>query len=295
MQTRAPVVLFLLATAASCASPPRRNQTPSTTATTMSDRGMFSEAEAYERFMGRWSRLLAPSLITFSGIEDGGAVLDVGSGTGALAMAIRDATKTTRIIGLDPSRAYTEQAAAKNADPRVSFTVGDAQALGFSDGAFDVTTSMLVMNFIPDRRRARDEMIRVTKPGGVVSAAVWDYAEGMEMLRVFWDEAIALDPASEPRDEKNMPLCKRGELAAFFREGALRGVEESELVITIRFASFDDYWQPFLLGQGPAGAYVARLSEAKRNALAARLRARLGDRAFELRARAWAAKGRRAS
>lgn len=256
---------------------------------------MFFEADAYERFMGRWSSLLAPSLISLSGLHDGEAVLDVGTGTGALALAVRDATKATRIMGIDPSSAYLERARAKNTDSRVRFEVGDAQALQFPDAEFDKTLSLLVMNFIPQRERALSEMIRVTKPGGIVAAAVWDYGEGMEMLRVFWDEAIALDPTSAPRDEANMPLCKRGELAELWRRGGLSDVQEAPLTVTLHFAKFEDYWAPFQLGQGPAGAYVAQLTKDRRSELERRLRQRLlgaePDRKIEMRGRAWAVKG----
>ncbi len=256
---------------------------------------MFSRADGYERFMGRWSRKLAPALVAYSEVNDGGAVLDVGSGTGALAFALRDATTTTRVLGIDLSPEYVRYASSKNADARVSFEVGDAQALRQEDGSFDRTLSLLVLNFVPDPRRAVAEMIRVTKPGGIVSSAVWDYAEGMEMLRIFWDEASALDPAVAERDEKDMPLCKSGELAALFRDARLEAVSETALVIELYFRSFDDYWEPFGLGQGPAGAYVAALSPDRRQALRERLRMRLvgsdADRELKMRARAWAAKG----
>jgi SAM-dependent methyltransferase len=179
--------------------------------------------------------------------------------------------------------------------PRVSFQVGDAQALELPDASFDRTMSLLVLNFVPDRARAMREMIRVTKPGGIVSAAVWDYGEGMQMLRVFWDEATALDPAIAPRDEKNMPLCKRGELKLLFQEAKLEAVAEAALVAKTEFASFDDFWEPFRLGQGPAGAYVAALSSAQQGRLRERLRKRLlgdgPDRKLAMQARAWAAKG----
>jgi SAM-dependent methyltransferase len=259
------------------------------------ERRMFSEADAYERFMGRWSRQLAPALVQYSEVSDGTAVLDVGSGTGVLAFAVRDATTTTRVLGIDLSPEYVAHASAKNADARVRFEIGDAQALRLPDASFDRTISLLVLNFVPDRRRALGEMIRVTKPGGIVSAAVWDYGEAMEMLRVFWDEATALDPATLPRDEKHMPLCRRGELAALFRDAKLEMVLETALVTRLKFTSFDDYWEPFRLGQGPAGAYVAKLSRARQLALRERLRGRfLGngpDKPIEMQARAWAAKG----
>jgi SAM-dependent methyltransferase len=176
----------------------------------------------------------------------------------------------------------------------MTFEVGDAQQMRFDDDLFDRTLSLLVVNFIPDPGKALDEMVRVTKPGGVVAAAVWDYGEGMAMLRIFWDEAVALEPTVEPRDERHMPLCRAGELAALWREHGLTDVEEVPLVIETTFTSFDDYWRPFLDGQGPAGAYVASLPADRQDALAARLRERLSPGAsgeIRLQARAWAVKG----
>jgi SAM-dependent methyltransferase len=269
---------------------------PSEAATIMTqERDMFAESDAYERFMGRWSRRLAPLLVTFASVRDGHSVLDVGSGTGALAFAILDAAPSARVTGVDPSRAYVRYAQARTPGDRVRFQVGDAQALEMPGGTFDRTVSLLVMNFIPDPNRALREMTRVTRAGGVVAAAVWDYGEGMEMLRIFWDEAGALDAGAAARDERTMPLCRRGELAGLWRDNGLQQVEEEPIAIDLAFASFDDYWSPFLGGQGPAGAYVATLPASTRAALAARLRTRLlgdrGDAPFTLRARAWAVRG----
>ena len=255
---------------------------------------LFSESEAYERFMGRWSRLLAPLFLEFSDLEDGDAVLDVGSGTGALASAVLSAVEPSQVIGVDPSAAYVNYARSRTSDDRVIFEEGDGQELRFPDDSFDAAISLLVINFIPDPGKALNEMIRVTRPRGVVAAAVWDYDEGMEMLRLFWDEAVALNPSSEARDERNMPFSREGELADLWREHGLVDVQGAPLVISMSFPSFDDFWSPFLEGQGPAGAYVASLSEEERLELEGRLRERLqaqGVGAITLTGRAWAVRG----
>jgi SAM-dependent methyltransferase len=255
----------------------------------------FSAADAYERFMGRWSRELAPQFIKFAEVRDGDSVLDVGSGTGALSDSVAAAAPSSRIIGIDPSTSYVAFAQTHHAEARVRFEVGDAQQLRFADGEFDRTLSLLVINFIPDRAKAMREMIRTTKPGGIVAAAVWDYGTGMEMLRLFWDEARKLDPSADTRDERHMPLCRSGELAAFWREHALENVTEKALLIEMQFLSFEDYWTPFLLKQGPAGVYVSNLAPAERERLRLRLRQRLlengPDRPFTLKAQAWAVRG----
>jgi SAM-dependent methyltransferase len=252
----------------------------------------FAESDAYERFMGRWSRRLAPLFVKFVSIEPGEAVLDVGSGTGSLAAAVADTVPSATVTGVDPSSAYVRHAQSQAGD-RVRFVLGDAQALDLPDASFDKTLSMLVFSFIPDPTKALREMIRVTRPGGTVGAAVWDYGDGMEMLRVFWDEAVAADASIAARDERHLPLCRRGELAELCRANGLQHVLEEPMTIDLPFTSFADFWTPFLGGQGPAGAYAASLPEAARAALESRVRARLQTPrgAFTLRARAWAAKG----
>ena len=256
---------------------------------------LFSEAEAYERFMGRWSHDLAPLLVRFAGVRESETVLDVGSGTGALAGAVAAASPGARVIGIDPAAPYVAFAQAKRGNEKINFEVGDAQQMRFEDRMFHRTLSLLVINFIPDPQKAVREMTRVTRRGGTVAAAVWDYSDGMEMLRVFWDLAIAVRPADDKKDERHMPFSRRGELSALWRSQGLQNVVEEGLTIQTRFASFDDYWTPFTQKQGPAGAYVAGLSSDEREELRRRLRQRLlgdgPDRPLVLSARAWAVRG----
>jgi SAM-dependent methyltransferase len=256
---------------------------------------LFSGAEAYERYMGRWSRTLAPLLVGFAGVRNGDVVLDVGSGTGALAAAVASAVPGARITGIEPAAAYVAFAQANRPNDTITFDVGDAQHMRFGDRAFDRALSLLVINFIPDPPKAVAEMKRVTRRGGTIAAAVWDYGEGMEMLRVFWATAIALNSANDKKDERHMPLCRAGELAELWRRQGLQEVAEEGLMIQTRFTSFDDYWAPFMEKQAPAGAYVAALPAVEREELRLRLRRRLlgdgPDRSVVLNARAWAVRG----
>jgi SAM-dependent methyltransferase len=257
---------------------------------------MFGDAQAYERFMGRWSRLVAPQLVDFTDLPERGRILDVGSGTGSLAFAIAERKGQARVLGIDPSREYVAYAISRNSFPdRASFVVGDAQQLHFPDASFDAALSLLVFNFIPDPEKALLELRRVTKPGGILSAAVWDYGAGMRMLRTFWDAAVDIDPETEKFDEKRMPLCRAGELSALWTQSGLENVREQPIDIRMRFESFADYWDPFLLGQGPAGSYLRRLDRDEVKALCNEVKRRLSLSAdntpIVLPARAWSVRG----
>jgi SAM-dependent methyltransferase len=260
------------------------------------DTKMFGNAEAYERFMGRWSRLVAPPLIDFAGVPDEGRILDAGSGTGALAFAIGKLNKRVEVTGIDPSQEYVAFAAARNPNPgRMTFRVGDAQQLTFADRSFAAALSLLVFNFIPDPAKALRELCRVTKPKGRITAAVWDYGGQMRMLRAFWDAAVRTDMSAEQLDERYMPLCRAGELTQLWKRAGLEHVDEQPLEVNLNFSSFADYWDPFLLGQGPAGAYVRKLDRERVQALRSAVKRELSvgseTAAFSLPARVWAVRG----
>lgn len=253
--------------------------------------GMFSNAASYEQFMGRLSRSLAPTFLRFAAIGDASKVLDVGSGTGSLAECVALAYPACSIVGIDPSAEYVAFSSAKSPTGRLRYEVGDALHLESHVGTFDAAVSQLVFNFISQPEQALIQLCRVVRPGGVIAAAVWDYGGGMEVLREFWDAAAALDPGASALDEKHMPLCRQGELAALWQRAGLKEVNETCLEIDVRFDSYADYWRPFLLGQGPAGSYVKRLAASQVEALAAELERRLPSAPFTLSAKSWAVRG----
>jgi SAM-dependent methyltransferase len=252
----------------------------------------WSAAEQYEPFMGRWSRLLAGVALEWLDPPAGLRWLDVGCGTGAVSAAVLAKAAPSSLLGIDPSESYV--AAASRLDG-ATFQVGDASALPVPEASVDRVIAGLVLNFVPDAVTAVREMRRVLVPGGRAAAYVWDHATGMQMLRRFWDAAVAEDATAAALDEgARFAICQAGGLQQCFTEAGLRDIEAQPIEIATVFRDFDDYWLPFLGGQGPAPNYVAGLSQDAREGLRARLQATLPtepDGSIRLTARAWAASG----
>ena len=252
----------------------------------------FSNAEAYDRRTGRFSRLLAGPFIEFVGINDGERLLDVGCGTGSLAFTAAASTRRSEIVGIDRSVAFIEYARTRANDPRLTFEIGDALCLPFPDASFDKCLCLLVIQLIPEVRRAVSEMRRVTRRGGAAAACVWD-RDNNELHTVFWDSVAEIDPAGkEARDER---IYVKDQLAALWVESGFTDVEEKALKISPEFKSFDDFWAPFFGGQGSGGSYFVSLPSDKQQALRTRVREKvLGkgpDRPFTLNASARAVRG----
>jgi SAM-dependent methyltransferase len=250
-------------------------------------------AQAYDRFVGRYGTELARELIRTGRVERGHRALDVGCGPGALTTELVAILGREHVAAVEPSDTFAE--ACRNRNPGVEVVIAPAEAMPFADDDFDRVLAQLVVNFMTDPPAGVQEMRRVTRPGGTVSAAVWDYAGEMTLLRRFWDAAVALDPAAAVRDEgRCMPYCTAGELAALWSAAGLLDVEVGAAVVTAEYADYEDLWLPLETGVGPAGAYVASLPAAGRAALKAGLRAGLevGEEPFALTARAWLVTGR---
>lgn len=258
---------------------------------------MFQSGELYEAYVGRWSRLAAPMFLDWLGLPDGLDWLDLGCGSGVLSGAILARCDPHAVVGIDPSEGMIAHASASIRDARASFTVGDARALPLPDNAVDVVGSALVLNFVPapEQPTAAAEMCRVVRPGGTVAAYVWDYADRMDMMRHFWDAAIALDPDAVARDEATkFQVCHPEALAALLTNSGLRDVEATMLDVPTVFRDFDDYWQPFMTAQAPAPLYAQGLSPDQQDALRDAVRARLPiapDGSVSMIARAWAIRG----
>jgi SAM-dependent methyltransferase len=254
---------------------------------------MFEVAEAYERQRGRSSKLLAPLFVEFVGVK--GEVLDVGCGTGALTFAIAKSRAVSKIVAMDLSEGFLAYARSKTDDPRISFELGDAQSLPCPDASFDCCLALLVVSFIPDAPKAAREMRRVTRPGGVVATPMWDNTGGNDLNQSLWEAAIPLDPKA-PQDKDRPGSYGTAEaLSSLWASAGLINIEVKNIVFPCGFSSIDDFWLPLTEGQGPAGAYLARLSDDHRAALRERLRQNLfgnrPDGPFTLRAKAWAVKG----
>jgi ubiquinone/menaquinone biosynthesis C-methylase UbiE len=258
-------------------------------------RDLWASGVAYESYVGRWSRIVAREFLGWLDAPAGVSWLDVGCGTGELTNAILETQSPNRVVGIDPSESFIAFAREHVRHQNVEFDVGDAISLPYEEGEFDAVVSGLVLNFVPAPGRALSGMARVTRPKGVVAAYVWDYAGKMEMIRQFFDAAVALDPDAAEFDEgPRFPICNPERLAEIFRSAGLRDVETRAIDVPTHFGDFDDYWTPFLAGTGVAPAYVISLSEAKRTALRERLRETLPiaqDGTISLIARAWAVKG----
>jgi SAM-dependent methyltransferase len=225
-----------------------------------------TDGDGYELQMGRWSQRLAGPFLDFVGTANGERVLDVGCGTGRLAFALAERCQIKQLRGIDFSPVYIEYATHHNQDPRITFEVGDACALGFADRSFDRVLSLLMLHFVPRADQAIAEMRRVARPGAVVGAAVWDVRGGYVSNRIFFDTAAALDPKANERRARNYtrPMTRPGELANAWRGAGFSDVLETALSVRMEFASFEDYWAPHAGKDGPGAEYVAALSDAER-------------------------------
>jgi SAM-dependent methyltransferase len=246
-------------------------------------------ADAYDRFMGRYSTRLAPQLADLAGVEQGQRALDVGCGPGALTSELVTRLGAESVAAVDPSEPFVTAASERH--PGVDVRQAAAEELPFPDGEFDVTLAQLVVHFMADPVAGLREMARVTRPGGVVVACVWDFAGGRAPISLFWTAVRQLDPGAD--DESGLAGVRKGHLAGLFETAGLRNVEDTDLAVQVDHASFDDWWEPFTLAVGPAGAYVAGLDDARREELKERCRALAPAAPFTLDAHAWAARGHR--
>jgi SAM-dependent methyltransferase len=245
-------------------------------------------AEAYDRFMGRYSEPLAPLLADFAGIASPQQVLDVGCGPGALTAELVERLGSGAVTAIDSSEPFV--AAVRERFPEVTVEQASAEKLPFETDSFDAALAELVVHFMQDPVAGLREMARVTRPGGVVAACVWDHAGRHGPLSLFWEVARELD--SDVEDESRLAGTREGQLAELFRAAELRDVEDDVLAVTLEHPTFEDWWEPYTLGVGPVGAYVAGLAPERREELRERCRGRLPEAPFVLEASAWAARGR---
>ena len=245
-------------------------------------------ADAYDRFMGRYSVPLAPAFADFARVTAGQRAIDVGCGPGALTTHLVELLGSTAVTAVDPSEPFVE--AARERHPGVSVERASAEQLPFPDAAFDTALAQLVVHFMTDPVAGLREMARVTRDGGVVAASVWDHGGGRGPLSVYWQAARELDPGVA--DESNLAGARAGHLTELFEAAGLRDVDESNLIVRVEHQSFEEWWEPYTLGVGPAGDYVARLDPDRREELRERCREKLPAAPFALDIRAWSARGR---
>jgi SAM-dependent methyltransferase len=247
----------------------------------------FTAPVAYDRFMGRYSALLSPQLADLAGVEPGQRALDVGCGPGALTALLVDRLGAESVAAVDPSGPFVD--AVSERYPGVDARTSSAEDLPFVDDTFDVTLAQLVVHFMSDPVAGLTEMARVTREGGVVTACVWDHGGGQGPLRSFWKAAREIDPGVD--DESHLPGVRHGELGEIFRGAGLRDVEETSLMVSLEHPSFDEWWEPFTLGVGPAGAFAATIDRTARARLRELCRKFLPSPPFVVTGKAWAARG----
>jgi len=255
----------------------------------------WHNGNSYERFMGRWSHLISREFLSWLAVPSDSKWLDVGCGTGSLTKQILETNQPRSVVSVDASSEFIEFAQQSITDPAVQFRVGLAQSLELASNQFDAVVSGLVLNFVPEPETAVVEMLRVAKPGGTLGIFLWDYADGMEMLRYFWDAAVMLDKNAEALDEGvRFPLCQQGQLESLVAASGLKQIVARPIEVVTHFQDFADYWTPFMGHVGPAPAYVMSLAPENRQKLEERVRSALPidtDGSITLVARAWAVKG----
>jgi SAM-dependent methyltransferase len=260
-----------------------------------SSKDVWASGDSYEPYVGRWSRLVAKEFLAWIDVPQGVCWLDVGCGTGALSQTILQTCDPQAVKGIDQSEGFAGYARSKTNDPRAAFEVGNAISLPVNDNEYDAAVSGLVLNFVPQPEKMTSEMRRAVIDGGIVALYVWDYADKMQFMRHFWDAAAALDPTTRELDEgPRFPVCNPDALHELFQKAGLKEIETRLIDIETHFKNFDDYWNPFLGGQGPAPVYAMSLDEEKRAELREKIREGLPfaeDGSIPLIARAWAAKG----
>jgi SAM-dependent methyltransferase len=256
----------------------------------------WTSGDAYEHYMGRWSRRVAKEFIHWLNAPAAWNWLEVGCGTGALTQAICQYTDCESVVAIDPSGQFVSFARRTLAHPAARFIVAEIDDLSRSEQGFDAVVCGLVLNFISAPAEAVRSMASRLRPGGALAAYVWDYADGMQLLRIFWETVVELDPAAAALDERQrFPICQEDALAGLFESEGLDAVHSGALEIDTPFHDFDDYWAPLLGGTGPAPAYVGSLDPPAREQLRLRLQQRLipsADGSIQLTARAWAVRGR---